>query len=68
MKKLLLLKHIEMKIIMAMYFKNEAIVDPGVHITLVDGVPGCGKTAEIIARVNWKTDLIDSREGGGCYD
>ena len=31
---------------------KEAIVDPGVHITLVDGVPGCGKTAEIIARVN----------------
>ena len=37
---------------------KEAIVDPGVHITLVDGVPGCGKTAEIIARVNWKTDLV----------
>ena len=37
---------------------KEAVVDPGVHITLVDGVPGCGKTAEIIARVNWKTDLV----------
>nr|WLJ60131.1 MAG: replication-associated protein [Piper chlorosis virus] len=27
-------------------------------VTLVDGVPGCGKTAEILERVNFDTDLI----------
>lgn len=33
-------------------------IEPTASVVLVDGVPGCGKTAEIIQRVNWKTDLV----------
>ena len=36
----------------------EPVVDPTARLVLVDGVPGCGKTAEIIEKVDWKVDLV----------
>ena len=37
---------------------KEPVKDVTATVTLVDGVPGCGKTAEIVAKVDWKTDLV----------
>ena len=34
------------------------IQEPKAKITLVDGVPGCGKTAEILSKADFKRDLI----------
>nr|QRV07327.1 replicase [Hibiscus latent Fort Pierce virus] len=34
------------------------VKESNAKITLVDGVPGCGKTAEILAKANFKKDLI----------
>lgn len=37
---------------------KEPLNDVTAEVTLVDGVPGCGKTAEIVSKVNWQTDLV----------
>ncbi|BAF37645.1 130 kDa replicase [Cucumber mottle virus] len=37
---------------------KEPVKDVTAEVTLVDGVPGCGKTAEIVSKVNWQTDLV----------